>query len=293
MPRLEGCPCSDNKANRTAAGNCRAGDAPDGLPIQCVGRWSMHKHYYLAQYIEATREVRSRFLEPRGRGGAAFIDLFAGPGLACDRHTGDIIDGSPLIALGHTAAPFSRLIFCEIDPDNVRALTERTADDAERVRIVPGDCNETITDIIELIPEYGLNIALIDPFAPRALRWDTIRALARVTRMDFIIHFPTGPIKRNFGRGTSDRRIDEMVGTDAWRADVRGARDVSKLIDHLRSSLVALGYTHEQVRSLQIMNSRNLPIYHLVYASRHNRGNAIWQSIARRTPDGQGELGFR
>jgi three-Cys-motif partner protein len=226
-------------------------------------------------------------------GGAAFIDLFAGPGLACDRHTGDIIDGSPLIALAHTAAPFSRLIFCEIDPDNVQALTMRTSAGADRVRIVPGDCNETIADVVALIPEYGLNIALIDPFGPRALRWDTIRALAGVTRMDFIIHFPTGPIKRNFGRGDSDRRIDEIVGTDAWRADVRGARNVSRLIDHLRSSLVDLGYARERVRSLQIVNSRNLPIYHLVYASRHDRGNAIWQSIARRTPGGQGELGFR
>lgn len=292
MPRLDGCPCGDYKANRTAAGNCRVSLASDGLPVQCVDWWAGDKHDYLSRYIEATRAVRARYIEPVGQGGAAFIDLFSGPGVACVRSTGQVIPGSPLIALRHAAAPFSRLVFCDLDPENIRALAARTVNDRERISVVPGDSNENIAAVVAQVPEYGLNMALVDPYGPRELCWGTMRALAARTRMDFIIHFPTGSLKRNFGKRGFDRRIDAIVGTDAWRAKVRGARDVPRLIGYLRSSLVGLGYASDQVRSLPITNSRNVPIYHLVFATRHERGNAIWQSIARRSPAGQGELGF-
>jgi hypothetical protein len=63
--------------------------APDGLPVQCVGIWAEDKHHYLQQYFEATWAVRKKFLPPDGRGGACFVDLFAGPGRVRVRDTGD------------------------------------------------------------------------------------------------------------------------------------------------------------------------------------------------------------
>lgn len=89
-----------------ANGNCTK-PAPDGLPAQCVGQWAAEKHYYLQHYIEATRSVRSAFLPPKGRGGSAFVDLFAGPGLVRVRESGEIREGSPMVAIRHKEAPFS------------------------------------------------------------------------------------------------------------------------------------------------------------------------------------------
>jgi hypothetical protein len=68
-------------------GNC-TNPGPDGLAVQCVGQWAADKYYYLRQYIAATKAVRGGFIAPKGNGGAAFIDLFAGPGRVRVRDTG-------------------------------------------------------------------------------------------------------------------------------------------------------------------------------------------------------------
>src|SRR5689334_9871290 len=107
-------------------GNCTNPDPMDGLPVQCVGPWVKNKHHYVGGYIEETSNVRRKYLSPtdgrRYAGGAAFIDLFAGPGRARIRTTGTIVDGSPFIALNHETAPFTRVIVCDVDEENVAAL---------------------------------------------------------------------------------------------------------------------------------------------------------------------------
>ena len=62
--------------------NCTIPDS-DGRALQCVGPWAKEKHDYLGRYVDATRGPRAKYLEStpqRRAGGAAFIDLFAGPG---------------------------------------------------------------------------------------------------------------------------------------------------------------------------------------------------------------------
>ncbi len=85
------------------------------------------------------------------------------------RSTGTIVDGSPLIAVKHAAAPFTKVILCDLADENVAALRQRTRGD-ERVLTIPGDCNENIDRVVLEIPPYGLNLALVDPYglAPMA-----------------------------------------------------------------------------------------------------------------------------
>jgi three-Cys-motif partner protein len=126
-----GGPTKDNN-------NCTNPADDDGLPVQCIGAWSRDKHHYLNLYLKASSNPRRKFLPPEGAGGAAFIDLFAGPGRARVATTGEIVDGSPLIALKQPV-PFSRVILCELDRENVEALEQRTAR-YRGVKIIPGDC---------------------------------------------------------------------------------------------------------------------------------------------------------
>jgi three-Cys-motif partner protein len=290
------CPCGKTSHSepiyKGKNGNCLKRQAPDGLPVQCVGAWSQDKHDYIQRYIDATRGPRAKYLPPKGSGGAAFVDLFAGPGLACVPGKKDPIEGSPLIAMNHTGAPFTKIVLCEIDEENVRTLERRTASAGTRISIVPGDCNARIDDIVRLLPPHGLNIALVDPFSPSTLLWETLRILGMVNRMDFIIHFPTGPIKRNFNKPGYHDTIDRMVGTREWRSVVKSSEDVPKLIDSLRGSLASIGYTGDRVRSLPVENSKDNVLYHLVFAAKHGLGNKIWQSVARTTPRGDRELDF-
>lgn len=289
MTGSSACACG---GSRSANGNCSVAD-DGGLSLQCVGAWAQDKHDYLRRYIGATRAVRARYLPPEGTGGAAFIDLFAGPGRARVRSNGDLIEGSPFLALEHESAPFTRVVLCELDAGNVAALRARTAGYGERVRIVAGDCNDNLTDIVRLVPAYGLNVALVDPFGAKALHWSTLERLGRFRRMDFLVHFPTMAIRRNLKKtpGYADL-IDRMMGTDEWRAEVNGERDIHRLVDCLLRQLQTLGYEGDQSKAMPIRTGDNKLLYHLVFASKHDRGSKIWESVTRIEAGGQRGLDF-
>lgn len=263
---------------------------PDDLPVQCAGQWVPEKHDYLRRYIEATRSVRSKYTE--GSGGAAYIDLFAGPGLARVKERKTIIDGSPIIAASHDQVPFTHIVACDTSHGNVAALRSRLSAYQCENEVLHGDCNERISEIVSCIPEYGLNIALIDPFGAKTLLWETIKALGEIKRMDLIIHFPTGTLKRNLSNESFRERIDAMLGTTRWRKLVMGPSDVVRLIDVLREQLVSLGYEAEKVRDLPIRNNVNNILYHLVYASKHALGSSIWDSVAQTSAGGQRSFKF-
>jgi three-Cys-motif partner protein len=258
--------------------------------VQCVGAWAKDKHFYLLKYIDATRQVRAQYLPPKGVGGAAFIDLFAGPGRARVKAPREFIDGSPLIALRYETAPFSRVVLCDIDDENIDALRKRTATYGDRCKVVAGDCNAKIAEILSHVPVYGLNVALLDPFAASALSFETIKALAARDRMDLIIHFPMSDLKRNFR--TDKKHFERFLGLPEaqWGFKVTKPSDVPKLIGVLRAQLAKFGYPPRELISPAVKNTTNNVLYHLVYASKHPKGDEIWQSITRRLPSGQGSL---
>jgi three-Cys-motif partner protein len=272
-------------------GNCTH-PSDDGLPVQCVGRWAKEKHDYLNRYIDATKSARALYLRPKGRrpaGGAAYVELFAGPGMARVRDNGEIIPGSPLIALQHQEAPFTRVILCELDDENIAALHARTDTERARTKIIEGDCNAKIGEVIKHVPPYGLNLALVDPYGLRGLAFETLGQLARVRRMDIILHFPLSDMKRNLDR--DEEFYDRFLGTRDWRQRVNSARDVPKLVAFLKERLVQFGYVNnEHVYSPPIKNSTNNTLYHLVFISKDKLGNKIWKSITRTTPHGQPSL---
>lgn len=235
--------CGDRKKRN---GNC-SDPGDDGHSVQCVGPWASEKQP-LDRYIKATRGPRKDYLPPVGTGGAAYIDLFAGPGRARVWSTGAVVNGSPLIALTHQQAPFTKLILCEKDPENAAALRARTANDGRAV-VIEGDCHDQIDDIIAAVPPHGLNFALIDPFSLDQLRFDTIAKLARVHRMDLLIHLPTMDMKRNFGRGTEER-LTKALGTDEWKQHTTGPAGIARwAVDALRRKLTEFGYTGKEVPS--------------------------------------------
>ena len=261
-------------------GNCTK-PAEDGYAVQCVGSWAEKKHEHLQKYINATRAVRAKYLPPKGTGGACFIDLFAGPGRARLHNRSLTVLGSPLLALEHREAPFSKVILCDLEAENVSALRERTRSDSDRVVVFDGDSNKKIEAIAQAIPTHGLNIAFIDPYGPNQFKWKSIARLGSLKRMDLLVHFPTNAVKRNFVRLEKTTTIDEMVGTKTWRSRARAADETVRLIDVLREQLVTLGYQRDWVRDVAVNNSSNGLLYHLVFASKDDQGTKIWKSITQ------------
>lgn len=292
---------------RKKNGNCTVADDPDDeLPVQCVGSWSKEKHGYVRKFLEATRSVRASYLPPRGDGGTAFIDLFAGPGRArvrenvngLVREPAEFIDGSPLIAL--CEPNISDIVLCELDSENLAALRSRTSH-SRKVSVVEGDCNKVIDEIVAKIPRRGYSLALLDPFSASALAFNTIRRLAAFPRMDLIIHFPIGSMKRSFENYRIFERflgvppeqwgvapIAEGIDPREQPAIVHG-EDVRGLLDVMRRQLRSLGYADHEitVRTPTMRNTSNVVLYYLIFASKHVLGDEIWNSVTKNAPNGQ------
>lgn len=272
----------------TGAGNCPEFLA-DGGPVQCVGEWAVvEKHHYLQRYIEASRGARAMFT---AKAGAAFLDLFAGPGRARNRDDGRVHKTSTVLALEHDGCPFTKIVSCDLASENVAALRQRTAKHGDRVAVELGDCNEIIDRLIAHVPRHGLNFAFIDPFGVAGLRFATLRALAALPRMDMLINFPTLDIRRNFSQyvAPGNTMLDQALGTDQWRSEITTTSQVARAPEVLVRQLETLGYTGTPNRTLPIMR-KGAEMYRLVFVAKHDLADKIWASIIRNPPSGQRDL---
>ena len=100
----------------------------DGLPLDEVGAWAKDKHDRLRKYVDISRAARRKFVQ--GSGGATYIDLYCGTGRAIVRESGEIIDGSPLVAFkcaNEGGVPFSQFHIADADQAKCNACAKRIA----------------------------------------------------------------------------------------------------------------------------------------------------------------------
>ena len=92
----------------------------DGLPAEEVGKWVEEKHFFVTEYIKLSHGARLQFIGPR-HAGAAYIDLFCGPGQGRIKGTKQYVDGAA-VAAWNTAkergSPFTAMYIA--DRDEVR-----------------------------------------------------------------------------------------------------------------------------------------------------------------------------
>ena len=69
-------------------------EGDDGLIVQKVGSWAIDKLKIVTDYVYASGGARSHYT----KSGAAYIDVFCGPGRSLIRDTTKFIDGSPVAA---------------------------------------------------------------------------------------------------------------------------------------------------------------------------------------------------
>ena len=119
----------------------------DGLPVRDAGSWAKAKLDYLARYISVFETSMRQIWSIRH-----YIDLFAGPGKNCIRDSGEIVLGSPLLALT-TSFPFTGCFFAELMPVNADALQRRckASPHYNRVHTLTGDSNVVVNDIVSQI----------------------------------------------------------------------------------------------------------------------------------------------
>lgn len=286
-------------------GNCPISGS-DGLPVQCVGTWVEDKYFFFEKYLNASCEVRRMFAD---KGNAVFIDLFAGPGKCIIKNEKREIDSGGVRALKRDAAPFNEYFYFDISKANELALKKRSNTIAN-CHVKGGDSNELIDNLVKTLLKqpYRYHLAFIDPFGPDGLKFETLRKLAQLDRMDMLIHFPIGAIKRNLRlwKRKSNTILDNFLGLDTWRQQIHGLsnnRIFKVLIDVFTEQLKSIGYPEEGLRmassdrdvytglpTVPVKNTKNVELYVLILASKHPRAQKIWNSVIKIDPQGQKEL---
>lgn len=266
--------------------------ANDGLPARVVHAWSDEKLFYLQHFMDIfTTGMKNRWER------LVYADFFAGPGINVEEEGGEESLGSPLRALEFDQ--FSALFFNDADPTAVDALRDRTATQPPgRVLIKNLDCNDAVESARDFLFPPGserttLGLAFIDPTAYQ-MSFDSVRRLVRDVRLDLIVTFMTSYPRRFIGLPGFDEGsdFDRFMGTRDWlRLDTE--RPVfgftRELLDIYEANLQTLGYLPPN-DSARILNTRGATIYHLVFASKHPRGNDFFEKISQRDSGGQRKL---
>ena len=189
-----------------------------------IGVWSEVKLAIIKEYAAAYAKILDKTRResiPSLRW--LYIDAYAGPGIHLSRATGNIVEGSPLIAL-NTLPPFSEYHFIDSDPDRAGQL-RRIAGDRDDVKIYSADCNEIL--LRDVFPrakysDYRRALCLLDPYNIN-LRWEVIETAGQMGSIELFLNFMIMDINRNALLRNPDKsiqsKIDQLTrlwGDETW-----------------------------------------------------------------------------
>ena len=255
----------------------------DGELTLKVGRWAKDKLFYIDRYCNIFNMAMKGKWPIR-----TYIDLFAGPGICLVQKTKKEINGSPLLALGGEV-PFTHYFFNDIDPNVIKSLKKRTATySSVTVEYFSKDCNLAVDELLQKLPPNSLDFCFIDPFNWE-IKFDSIRKLTENRRMDLAVTFHIGNIKRVADKPT--RELNSFFPDPSWQQEYAKAGEEGKLtgrvlLDAYEKGLADLGYKEIKDYVLAV-NTKNVPLYYLIFASKHPLGADFWDKIAVRSEAGQ------
>lgn len=262
---------------------------PDGLYLPEVGSWATNKHRLAGVYFGIFARAMSGQWPCR-----VYVDLFAGAGWSRLKGSRRLIEGSPMIALG-VDVPFDRYVFCDKSRRCIKALRARIARTypSAPVTFVSKDCNEAVRDVLDAIPsESGvLTLCFVDPFAVSNLRFETLRALAKNRRTDFLVLVPTGmDINRNQARlrASDETLLDEFLGDAAWRSEWRSRTKAGRqpsfgafVLEQFGRSMQRIDYLYDGPGREVAVTDGSRILYHLALYSRHSLGAKFWKAAMK------------
>jgi three-Cys-motif partner protein len=133
----------------------------------------------------------------------------------------------------------------------------------------------------------GLHFAFLDPHNLGTLSFELLKLLARLDRVDIIVHVSIADLRRNADRYTSDDYKQFDIFAPGWR-DAIDHRNMNSAT--LRSEI--LGYWSDQVTQLgltkaphseQIKGPGNQQLYWLSLLSRSKLAHTLWEAISSAT----------
>ena len=254
----------------------------DGLIVERVGSWAVDKLKIVTDYIQASGAARRGYLGT----GAAYIDVFCGPGRSKIRTTGQFIDGSPVAAFKKaegSLARFTSINISDAEPELLEAADKRLSALGAPVQATPGPASSAMPKIVQSLNKYGLHFAFLDPHNLGTLSFDLFEGLAKLKHVDIIVHVSLSDLQRNADRYTSAEhdQFDKFapgwrdhVGTDMNQEALRRA-----IIQFWSDKVMKLGLPRAEHCEL-IKGPQGQRLYWLILLARHELAHKLWSKIS-------------
>jgi three-Cys-motif partner protein len=273
-------------------------DETDEMLRELVGPWVAHKHELLRRYVEISGTgVRKKWLQKANTAGATYIDLYCGTGRARVRETDLATEGGPLVAWRQSVASksgFTQVIVADAHATIAEAAGKRLEAAGAPVHIEVGDASVTIDRVLLRLNPYALHFAFLDPYSLGALPFDVIRKLAKLERMDILIHVSVQDLNRNLRKYAKKSASQLDTFAPGWREFV-GDLDRpdhyvrARIFEHWRNLLKSVGIQTTEVAE-SVVAENNQPLYWLAFAARHPRALDFWEKIRELEPHPQANL---
>jgi len=196
-----------------------------GVEYDEIGIWSEVKLAIIKEYASAYARIMDAQRRERIRSlRCIYIDAYAGPGYHLSKASGELVEGSPLIAL-NTKPPFHEYHF--IDTDSLRAEhLRKLAGERADVFTYSEDCNKVL--LREVFPraryeDYRRALCLLDPYNIN-LTWQVIEAAGKASSIEIFMNLMIMDINRNAMRRNPDKSIQSKMdqltrlwGDESWK----------------------------------------------------------------------------
>jgi three-Cys-motif partner protein len=218
--------------------------------------------------------------------GAAYIDVFCGPGRSKIRTTGQFIDGSPVAAFNKakgSLAPFTSINISDADPELLATAERRLTALAAPVRAVLGPARSATSKIVDSLNRYGLHLVFLDPHNLGTLSFDLFESLAQLKRIDLIVHVSLSDLQRNADRYTSTAHDEFDQFAPGWRdhikTDMNQAALRAAILQYWSDKVMKLGLPRAKHCEL-IKGSQGQRLYWLIMLARNDLAHKLWSKIS-------------
>lgn len=241
-------------------------------------------HYLSDVFTKVARDNRRK---RQGFDGAVYVDLFAGTGLVETRGTGDVVAGSALCAI-KSGKGFDYSVFVEKNRDQCNKLEDRitNAHLKSPFRVILGDSNEVINDVIETIEKKfkkPIVLVFVDPEGME-IKFKTLKALSdKFQSCDFLINVNSPGAKRVVGQAkrgipNRERKIEEYLEDDLQTILLEVAKGKSLEKKYAEQVNEILG---KQIgTTIPIRADSGQTAYYLLSYTRQTRGGSQYSSAA-------------
>jgi len=278
------------------------------------GNWTEDKLNCLYQYLKQYKLIFDR--NPRAKYFTTiYFDAFAGSGyrenerkseqkslFGYDKDAESYLKGSPIISL-ELDSPFHKYYFVEKNPDYSKELQKivlRFEKLKDRISIINRDANDFIIEFCQNTDwKKSRAVMFLDPYGMQ-IEWAVLREIANTQAIDLWLLFPLGVgvnrllMKGEIPRGKWAEALKRLFGNDCWKdfyseeeqPTLFGPEKIAKktatiddigkcFVDRLKTIFCSV--TNQP---LKLFNSKNNPIFLLIFASNNKKSGKVALRIA-------------